>query len=160
MVYEDVTVHKTFDISISIKLAPNTQSSYPSIFGFQKRGVPSWQAESPQRPLGAKTPAFFIKQGTTSVLHICMSINDNGNLCWDSEAMPVNTWFTVNLRQVLVNDKYEFQILINNDLKRTVINNKPMIYENVDGIISNPYQPERNYPTPFGQYKDIRFVSP
>ena len=158
MIYQDITVYKSFDISISLNLAPNIQSNYPSIFGFQQEGVPSWQTKSPQRPLGAKVPAVFFKEGTNR-LHICMSINENGNFCWDSEVIPVNSWFTLNLRQILINDQYEFQILIDKNLKHKVINNKPMIFENVNGIISNSYQPERDYPTPFGQYKAFRFIS-
>ena len=158
IVYQDITVYKTFDISISLKLAPNNQSSYPNIFGFQQKGVPSWKSETPQRPLGAKVPAVFLKEDTNQ-LHICMSINDNGNLCWDSDVISSNTWFTLNLRQVRINDEYEFQILIDKNLKHKVINNKPMIFENVNGIISNSYQPERDYPTPFGQYKAFRFIS-
>ena len=73
--------------------------------------------------------------------------------------MPVDTWFTLTLQQQLIDGEYYFQILIDNDLKRSVINNQPMVFEGVNGIIANAYQPERDYPKPIGQYKDFKFIS-
>ena len=158
IVYENVTVYETFDISIALKLSKNTHSSWPNIFGFQQENVPSWQSTPPHRPRGGKVPAVFLNRKSNS-LHICMAIDNNGNSCWDSEVMPVDTWFTLNIRQQLLDGQHKFQILIDNDLKQTVINNQPMVFENVNGIIANAYQPERDYPTPVGQYKDFRFIS-
>ena len=67
IVFEGVTVYKTFDISISLQLSENNSSSYPNIFGFQKTGVPSWQSTSPNRPVGGKIPAVFLNPNGNSL---------------------------------------------------------------------------------------------
>ena len=79
--------------------------------------------------------------------------------CWYSHEIPVDTWFTLNLRQQLIDGNYTFQILFDDDLKQTIVNNQPMVFEGVNGVIANAYQPERDWPAPIGQYKDFKFIS-
>ena len=140
-----------------MNLADNVQSDYANIIGFQKEGVPSWQSQHPERPPGSKIPAVFLYP-KRNILHICTTIDDDGNACWNSEEMPINTWFKLNIRQQKLGKKYEFQILINDEIKHTKTNNQPMVFEGVNGVIANSYHPERNYPPPIGQYKDFRFI--
>ena len=71
----------------------------------------------------------------------------------------MDTWFTLNLRQQLIDGNYTFQILFDDDLKQTIVNNQPMVFEGVNGVIANAYQPERDWPAPIGQYKDFKFIS-
>ena len=152
-VHTDVTVRKQFDISIMLNLEKNTIPVWSNIFGFQQEGT---KAYDNGYPIGSRVPAVWLRPGTNA-LHICMALNNNGNSCWNSQEMPVDTWFKLQIKQFLWEGKYTFQILINDELKRSVINNRPMEFEGVNGIIGHTYQPERNYETPAGQFKDFTF---
>ena len=155
--FEDVTVYKTFDISIMLNLERNTESGWSNIFGFQKEGT---KAYDNGYPIGSRVPAVWLRPNSNA-LHICMALNGNGNSCWNSPEMPVDTWFELNIRQKFDKDnkRYLYQILIDGDVKRTVTNNKPMIFEGVNGIFGNTYQPERNYKTAVGRFEIIYFNS-
>ena len=87
--------------------------------------------------------------------------NGNGNFCWNSPEIPVDTWFKLNIRQIFdQNDKqYTYQILIDDEVKRSVTNRQAMKFERVNGILGNSYQPERDYKTAAGQFKDFKFTS-
>ena len=153
----DITVFERFDISIMLNLKKNTESGWPNIFGFQKEGV---KAYDNGYPIGSRIPAVWLLPNSNA-LHICMALNDNGNSCWNSPEMPVDTWFQLNIRQGIdkVNKRYLYQILIDGEVKQTVTNKKPMVFEGVNGILGNSYQPERNYKTAVGQFKDFHFTT-
>ena len=151
--FEHTTVFKTFDISIMLNLEKNTQSGWSNIFGFQQKGVKAYDNGF---PVGSRIPAVWLRPNSNA-LHICMALNGNGNSCWNSPEMPVDTWFELNIRQRYdqVSKRYSYQILIDGELKRTVNNNKPIIFDGVNGIIGHSYAPERDYKAAVGQYRDF-----
>ena len=138
-----------------LNLEKNT-FEYPNIFGFQKEGT---KAYDNGYPIGSRVPAVWLRPNSNA-LHVCMSLNGDGNSCWTSPEMPVDTWFKLNIRQIFDQDdqQYSFQILINDELKRSVTNRQAMTFEAVNGILGNSYQ-ERDYPTAVGQFKDFNFKS-
>ena len=89
-----------------------------------------------------------------------MSLNGNGNWCWNSPEMPANTWFKLKIGQYYDDKKYKYKIWIDDEHKKTVVNNEPMIFENVNVIFGNGYQPERDYQPVAGQFKNFNFASP
>ena len=93
-------------------------------------------------------------------LHVCMALNGNGNRCWNSPEMPANTWFKLQIGQYHEGTKYIYKIWINDELKLSVINNQPMIFEGVNGIVGHAYPPEQNWKPAAGRYKDFHFTSP
>ena len=93
-------------------------------------------------------------------MHICMALNGNGNRIWNSPEMLADTWFKFQIGQYFEDKKYIYQILINDELKLSVINNLPMIFEGVNGIIGHAYGPEQNWKPAAGRYKDFYFKSP
>ena len=138
-----------------LNLEKNT-FEYPNIFGFQKEGT---KAYDNGYPIGSRVPAVWLRPNSNA-LHVCMSLNGDGNSCWNSPEMPVDTWFKLNIRQIFDQDdqQYLFQILIDDELERSVTNRQAMTFEAVNGILGNSYQ-ERDYPTAVGQFKDFNFKS-
>ena len=93
-----------------------------------------------------------------------MMLNGSRNSCWNSPEMPVDTWFKLNIRQKLFTDdlndqQYLYQILIDDEVKQSVTNRKPITFEGVNGILGNSYQPEKNYKAAAGHFKDFNFQS-
>ena len=62
-------------------------------------------------------------------MHVCMALNGNGNRIWNSPEMPADTWFKLQIGQYFEDKKYIYKIWINDELKLSVINNLPMIFE-------------------------------
>ena len=151
------TIFKTFDINIMLNLETNTESGWSNIFGFQQKGVKAYDNGF---PIGSRIPAVWLRPNSNA-LHICMAINGNGNSCWNSPEMPVDTWFELNIRQIYDQDnkRYSFQIFIDGELKRTVTNNQPIIFDGVEGIIGHSYEPERDYKAAVGQFRDFMLHS-
>ena len=89
-----------------------------------------------------------------------MSLNGNGNWCWDSPEMPANTWFKLQIGQYFDDKTYRYKISIDEELMKTVVNNQPMIFEEVNGIFGNAYRPEKDFEQVAGQFKDFNFASP
>ena len=160
IIHSDVTVHETFDISIMLNLEKNTDSGWSNIFGFQKEGVKAYDNGF---PIGSRIPAVWLRPNSNA-LHICMALNGSGNSCWNSPEMPVDTWFKLNIKQISTTDDlndvhYLYMIYIDDEMKHYVKNRQPMKFEGVNGILGNSYQPERNYKTAAGQFKDFNFES-
>ena len=155
--FDHTTVYKTFELSIMLNLKKNTESGWSNIFGFQQKGVKAYENGY---PIGSRIPAVWLRPNSNA-LHICMALNGNGNSCWNSPEMPVDTWFELIIRQKLdkVNKRYLYQILIDGELKRTVTNNQPVIFDGVEGIIGHSYSPERNYKPAIGQFQHFYFHS-
>ena len=151
------TVFKTFEISIMLNLEKNSESGWSNIFGFQQKGVKAYDNGF---PIGSRIPAVWLRPNSNA-LHICMALNGNGNSCWNSPEMPIDTWFELMIRQRFdqVTKRYLYEIFIDGQLKRQVINNKPVIFDGVEGIIGHSYSPERNYKAAVGQFRDFYFYS-
>ena len=57
------------------------------------------------------------------------------------------------------NDSYLYEdtyIFIDGELVHSLVNNQPMTFENVNGIIGNTYG-DRNYPAADGKYRNFTF---
>ena len=74
--------------------------------------------------------------------------------------MPVDTWFNLKIKQEAIGSKYVYQIFVDSEQVQSIVNNDPMTFENVDGLIGNPYEPERNFLIPDGRYRNFEFDSP
>ena len=169
ILYDEVFVYNTFDISIHLNLEKNTESQWSNIFAFQKapkindegKDVNAIEVFSNGYPesITSLIPAVLLRPNSNA-MHICMPLND-AKSCWDSPEMPIDTWFKLNIRQTYdhVHKEYVYQISINDEVKRTVINNQPEIFGGVNGIIGSSYNPKFNYKTAAGQYKDFGFTS-
>ena len=147
-IYQNVTVYKTFDVSIMLYFEKNRQG-WSNVFGFQKQGVKDVG-------MGSRVPGVWLRPFST-VLHICMALNNRPSDCRDSDEMPIETWFKLNIKQFRWEGKYTYQIFIDDVLKHSVINNQPMIFEEVNGVIANSYL--AGWKTPVGQFKEFQFNS-
>jgi len=89
-----------------------------------------------------------------------MALSGHGNRFWNSPEVPADTWFKLKIGQYFEDKKYIYKIWINDDLKISWINNLPLKFEGVNGIIGHGYGPEQNWKPATGRYKDFNFTSP
>ena len=89
-----------------------------------------------------------------------MALNGHGNRFWNSPEVPADTWFKLKIGQYFEDKKYIYKIWITDDLKISWINNLPLKFEGVNGIIGHAYGPEQNWKPATGRYKDFNFTSP
>ena len=77
--------------------------------------------------------------------------------------MPTDTWFNLKIMQVWNEDvwspRYTYKIFIDDVEMRSTENKSPMTFENVDGIVGNAYEPELDYLTAVGRYRNFEFES-
>ena len=59
LVFEGVTVHPNYDVSLDLYLEPNTINDWSNVFGFQVAESSGWQ-------LGVRIPAVFLHGGSFS----------------------------------------------------------------------------------------------
>ena len=60
-IYTDVTVHKTFEISIMLNLETHTEPNFSNIFGFRKEGYKGYDGGViGQIPYGSRIPAVWL----------------------------------------------------------------------------------------------------
>ena len=72
--------------------------------------------------------------------------------------MPVDTWFNLKIKQEAIGSKYVYQIFVEGKQVRSIVNNDPMTFQNVNGLIGNANQ-ERDYLIPDGHYRNFEFKS-
>ena len=148
-----------------MNLEQNPHRAWSNVLGFQKDGVIPDHNKG-VFPQGSRIPAVFLYPQSTR-LFVCSALNDNGNVCWSSkEDMPTDTWFNLKVMQVWNSDTssvcwptYTYKIFIDDVEMKTTKNKSPMTFENVDGIIGNTYEPDRNYLTSVGRYRNFEFDS-
>ena len=187
IVHKGVIIHKIFDISILLNLDKNTESQWSNIFAFQKPAYIPEEGKNKGIDVNAikvysngypesitsLVPAVLLRTNSNS-MHICMPFNGKKS-CWDSPEMPIDTWFKLNIRQIYDHDnnKYVYQILINNQVKQEVINDNPELFIGINknyntqphkvdsykGVIGSTYENEFQYKIAAGQYKDFNFKS-
>ena len=156
--FKGVTIYPNYEISIDLKLRENTHNWWSNVLGFRVDGVIADDGKG-FFPQGSRIPAVFLYKESTRIL-VCSAINGDGNVCWSSPAeMPVDTWFNLKIKQEVIGSKYVYQIFIDEDQVYSIINNEPMTFENVNGLLANAYEPERDFFTAAGRYKNFEFES-
>ena len=153
-IFTDITIYPNYEISIDLKLAENKNTWWSNIFGFRVHGL-----QDPGFPQGSRIPAVFMHKESNRIL-VCSAVNGNGNACWASSAeMAVDTWFNLKIKQEAVGSKYVYQIFVDGNQIRSTVNNDPMTFQNVNGLIGYANQ-ERDYLIPDGHYRNFEFESP
>ena len=60
-IYRNVTLHKTFEISIMLNLETHTEPNIPNIFGFRKEGYKAYDRRvTGNIPYGSRIPAVWL----------------------------------------------------------------------------------------------------
>ena len=93
---------------------------------------------------GDRVPGIWFLSNTTR-LHICSAVSGKVNHCYDSRALPTNKFTQLMVRQIQKdNNKYYYQIFINNKIVHNVVNTKPQIFKNVKFYAAdNWYKPAK-----------------
>ena len=157
--FGDVTIYPNYEISIDLKLRENKNTWWSNVLGFRVDGVIADDGKG-FFPQGSRIPAVFLYKESTRIL-VCSAVNGDGNNCWSSsEEMPVDTWFNLKIKQEAIGSKYVYQIFVDGEQVQSIVNNDPMTFENVNGLIGNAYEPERDFLIPDGRYRNFEFDSP
>ena len=153
VVFENVVVHRYFDLQIDLKLNQNTETvSKSNVFGVQVKG-------EPYENVGSQIPALFL-QPNGMTLEVCMQF-ENANLCEDLAAeVPADEWFSLYFEQwCWLGEGCSFYVLREVDGAWTIQwywwNDSPMTFENVQGVIGNTYGDEE-FPVANGKYKNFQ----
>ena len=156
-----VTVHPEYEVSIELNLKRNTNSMFSNIFTFISDVPPSTE--------GFRNPSVFLHKKSTR-LEICCGVvpDDSWTLSWNSNPMPINTWFKLTIKQSKfqsvsqgqVRSKYVYEIFINDELMYQIVNKNPKTFRNVNGYMGNTGI-AGEWPTqlPAGKYKNFEFKS-
>ncbi|XP_066913880.1 uncharacterized protein [Clytia hemisphaerica] len=105
------------------------------------------------RRYGDRVPGIWFKSKTNQ-LHICSAVSGKVNHCFDSKALPKNKFTQLMVRQIQKdNNKYYYQIFINNKRVHSVVNTKPKVFKNVIFYAADPwYNPAK------AQLRKVNFV--
>ena len=104
--------------------------------------------------IGKRIPAIFVYDQSTRI-HVCTSINDNGNHYFD-KTIPMGEFTNFVIRQALRHDgKYHFSLFINGKLINSVINDKPRVFNDVKVYASNRFYKASN-----AIIRNFKFESP
>ena len=149
-----LTAYDQWNLKVTLNLEKNTNRGWSNLFGCQQQGI---EIQS-HTTIGARLPAAFLYSESNKLL-ICSAVGGNGNYCWASQETPINEDFDLEIRQFWLKGNYIYEILINDEVVKSVINQKPMTFENVDCIMSNTYSPRLNYKSVNGRFYDFTYES-
>ena len=92
----DLTMYKTWELSVDLKLRQNKIWEWSNILALQVNHANAddnlWHGV-----LGDRIPAVFMHGGQNTI-HVCNSVNNNWNHCWNSGDLGTN-WFNLTVRQ-------------------------------------------------------------
>jgi len=153
-VYSDLVVYPHYELNIDLNLDDNPHKEWSNIIAFHDPSQPSVTDNG--YTVGGRIPAVFVKPGENK-LHICTAIEQNGNACWNSEEFTPGKWFNLKIKQQYELNQYVYKIFINGELQYQRVNSAPGTFPNVTGRLGHAYEPERNYHTSSGMYRNLRF---
>ena len=98
--FTGLTVYPNYEVSIDLNLGENPHNDWSNILAFRQNGVQGYDSSVYGNiPPGARIPAVFAQGGTT-ILHICSTINDVGNTCWNTpNEMSAGKWFNLIIKE-------------------------------------------------------------
>ena len=93
--------------------------------------------------MGDRQPAVFLAEDTTK-LYICTGLNGDKDYCFTSEALPLNQWTAVVIKQEFVDSKYMYSIQINGVEVHSAENQNARRYEKVKVYASDDFKDPAN----------------
>ena len=121
-----MTVYPEYELSVDVRLRTNSHRDWSNLFAFQVDDADAddslWHGEN-----GDRIPAAYLAAGTQK-LHVCSSVNDNWNHCWNSDDMGTGNWFnlkvkqslkhflptTNNIKDLFVPNNYDYKVMYDN----------------------------------------------
>ena len=150
---DGVTVNPDYEVSIDLNLEKNTNDWWSNVLSFIVERI------NPHGfPQGGRIPAVYLYKESNMLL-VCSALNGDGNVCWTSKEMPINTWFNLKIKQSFLYAEYVYEIFIDDKLMFERANDQPTTFENVQGIIGNSFEPHWDFQLAAGKYKNFRFTS-
>lgn len=87
---------------------------------------------------GSRNPAVFLFP--ENIAHICTSLNENANHCFNSEVLTIGTYNTILIKQVFYKvDVYKYMIAINGTTVHSTLNYGAKMFENVKLYASDAF---------------------
>ena len=121
-----LTVYPEYEVSVDIRFETNSYRGWSNLFAFQVDDADAdnslWHGEN-----GDRIPAAYLHPENQK-LHVCSSVNNNWNYCWNSEDMGTGNWFNLKVKQSLkfflpttniieglfVPNNYEYKVMYDN----------------------------------------------
>ena len=67
----------------------------------------------------------------TNKLHICSSVNGNGNNCYNSAGVPKGQWTSVEISQLLIDGSYQYTVKLDGKVVHPVVMKRVQAFANV-----------------------------
>ena len=87
--------------------------------------------------LGSRIPAIFVTDGKILVNSYIHGHASYGFI-FRTKSLA-NTTIDIKIQQVLVDEKYYLELIVNNESKHQIVNTKPQVFENVKLYVSDPW---------------------
>ena len=103
---------------------------------------------------GDRVPGIWFRKNTNK-LHICSAVSGKVNYCYDSQSLPTNKFTQLMVRQIQKEDdnRYHYQIFVNNKKVHEIVNTKPEVFKNVVF-----YAADKWYKPAKAQLRKVNFV--
>ena len=93
---QDKIVYPNYEFSIDLKLDDNTLSGWSNVLGCSQAHLPTHEPGTYFH--GGRVPAVFVRHGHNR-LHVCFSIGNDGNSCWDPDEYTVGEEFNLKIKE-------------------------------------------------------------
>ena len=130
-----LTIYKKFSIKFEVLLTEFNNNRFSNIIHFTN-------GTSLKGKYGDRIPAVWSK-GTGDPnyrqLYFAMALGQDENKVFSTvKSYSMHQWLCVEIRQVLSNGKYMFEIAVDSEVVHSVENTNPVDFHNVTVYISNP----------------------
>uniref|UniRef100_A0A7M5V0H6 Uncharacterized protein n=1 Tax=Clytia hemisphaerica TaxID=252671 RepID=A0A7M5V0H6_9CNID len=139
---------QTKDFLISFEVKPiDKEKSWANIFRVTNKDKNCCQ-------VGLRAPAVWFRPNSMK-LHICMAINGNGNLCFNSKELPKGKYTKVEIKQELkYGNRYRYSVEIDDEEVYTITNTKAQVFENPKLYIGDAF-----YNAPKATIKNFKWIN-
>ena len=162
--FSGVTVHSSYEVNIEWNFEENSHTEFSGVLSFIAKDFISL----PRIAEGVRIPHVCLF-GNSTRMAICTALNGKWNHVWESQEMPLNTWFKLTIKQsrfqavneMEVRSKFIYKILINDLLMHQAINTSPRTFRNVNGYLGTIYLKGEDPQSLFaaGKYRNFTFKS-
>ena len=92
------------------------------------------------KQLGSRVPALWVRNGES--LYFVSDVNGKTNYVFlTSTKYPANEVIDIIIQQVAEENKYFFEVIVNNEKLHRIENNQPKVFEDVILYVSDPWHP-------------------
>jgi len=144
-----INIEQTYSVELEVK-ANSFVNAWQSIIHFTGTGGNCCG-------YGDRTPGlwFWASGSSSSKLHICSAVSNNGNHCYNSANFNTGSWISIKITQAFVNGAYPYTIDINGAQVYSTTNSNAKAYPNTKVYCADPWYHQLN-----GSIRNLKVTSP